>query len=346
MVDSMRQARLRGSGRSFYHCISRVVDRRFIFGDQEKEYFVALMRKLESFHGVRIVTFCVMSNHFHLLLDEPDRDERKLLSANELLDILPVLYGYDTVRSVKEELKRAQDSGNTNWEKEIIQRYEKRRCDVSFFMKELKQRFTQWYNRQNGRRGTLWEDRYKSLLVEDNEKALLTVAAYIDLNPLRAGMVSRVEDYRWCGYAEAMAGNQKAQRGLGTVLSESLIVSGEDFEDDWKSTAARYRLWFYDQAEECESDENGKGVRRGFTSEEVASEVARAGKITIKEAMRNRVRYFSDGAVLGSKSFVEKVFQANRQQFGAKRETGARTMQGADWGTLHVLRDLRGKLIG
>jgi hypothetical protein len=159
-------------------------------------------------------------------------------------------------------------------------------------------------------------------------------------------MVSRLEDYRWCGYAEAMAGNKKAQRGLGTVLSESLIVSGEDFEDDWKTTCARYRMWIYDQGEEQEANENGNGARRGFSSEEVEIEIEREGEISLKEALRIRVRYFSDGAVMGSKSFVEKVFEANRQQFGSKRKTGARKMRGANWESLHVIRDLRGNLLG
>ena len=59
------------------------------------------------------------------------------------------------------------------------------------------------------------------------------MAAYIGLNPVRAGM----------------AGERKAQRGLGTVSSESLIVSGEG-EDDWKTTATRYRMRIYDQGEE------------------------------------------------------------------------------------------------
>jgi len=53
-------------------------------------------------------------------------------------------------------------------------------------MKDLKQRFTQWYNKRNGLKGTLWEDTYQSVLVEDSERALMTMAAYIDLNPVRA----------------------------------------------------------------------------------------------------------------------------------------------------------------
>jgi putative transposase len=68
----MRQARIRGQGLSYYHVISRVVDRRFILGDEEREHFVVLMRKLEAFLGLRVVTYVVMSNHFHLLIEEPN----------------------------------------------------------------------------------------------------------------------------------------------------------------------------------------------------------------------------------------------------------------------------------
>lgn len=52
----------------------------------------------------------------------------------------------------------------------------------AIFVRELKQRFTRRYHRANNRKGTLWEDRYKSVLVEGSEQALLPMAAYIDLN--------------------------------------------------------------------------------------------------------------------------------------------------------------------
>ena len=61
--------------------------------------------------------------------------------------------------------------------------------DVSAFMKELKQRFSIWFNRSHKRFGTLWAERFKSVLIENAASALRTVAAYIDLNPVRAGLV-------------------------------------------------------------------------------------------------------------------------------------------------------------
>ena len=215
-------------------------------------------------------------------------------------------------------------------------------------MKELKQRFSQWYNRNVGRKGTLWEDRYKSVLVEGDEKALMTIAAYIDLNPVRAGMVAKPEEYRWCGYASALGGNRWARLGLGKILTNSHQVSGEDFEQKWAETAQLYRLWLYHEGEERVIDENA-GVsgqkKRGFSKEEVEEEHARKGKLTVREAIRCRVRYLTEGAVLGSEHFVNQVFSSNPSQFGRRRESGARRMREADWGDLCLLRDLREKVL-
>ena len=81
-------------------------------------------------------------------------------------------------------------------------------------MKELKHRFTKWFNKQTNRFGTLWAERFKSVLVEDSVEAVSAVAMYIDLNPVRAGMVEDPREYRFCGFAEAAAGGRAARRGL------------------------------------------------------------------------------------------------------------------------------------
>jgi hypothetical protein len=55
-----------------YHCISRVVNREFVFGDVEREQFVQFMREYEAFCGVRVLTYCILSNHFHILVEVPE----------------------------------------------------------------------------------------------------------------------------------------------------------------------------------------------------------------------------------------------------------------------------------
>ena len=112
----MRALRLLGDGRSFYHCISRVVDRRKVFAPQDKEVFRKIMRNLERFMGVRVVTYCVMSNHFHLLVEVPDRETLAPLREDELLELLPLLHDAGTVETVEQELERARETGDGKWQ--------------------------------------------------------------------------------------------------------------------------------------------------------------------------------------------------------------------------------------
>jgi len=331
--------------------MSRVVDRRKVFEAKDKEIFRKILRNQEAFTGVRIVTYCLMSNHFHLLLEVPDRETLAPLDEEGLLAVLPLLYPGDVVEGVKEELERARAAGDERWHREILDRYERRRGDLGHFLKEVKLRITFYMNKRLGRTGTLWEGRYKSVLVEDCERALLTISAYIDLNPIRAGLVATPEDYRWCGYAEALAGGtrgQKARDGLGLMLSEAL--QDPDFRQDWRRTAARYRMFLYQDGQEVVGDPDlGHSGRRGMKSEEVDAVVEQGGTMPVRQALRHRVRYFCDGAVLGTAEFVNEVFereQALRKRFGEKRTTGARRMRGADWGELRVLRDLQKDVIG
>ena len=79
----------------------------------------------------------------------------------------------------------------------------------------------------------------------------------------------------------------------------------------------------------------------GFTQREIEAVLAAGGKLSLAAALRCRVRYFTDGVVLGSKEFVDEFFEKRRASFGKSRNSGARRMKGASWGTLRVLRDLR-----
>jgi hypothetical protein len=274
-----------------------------------------------------------------------DADEEGLLA------VLPLLYPGEVVEGVRQELERARTAGDVRWHAEILSRYERRRGDLGLFLKEVKLRITFYMNKRLKRSGTLWEGRYRSVLVEDGEQALLTVAAYIDLNPIRAGLVSRPEDYRWSGYGEAVGGGKRASRareGLGRMLGEAL--RDPEFRHDWRRTAARYRTLLYQDGQEVAGDPDlGQDDRRGMSAEVVEAVVGQGGAMPLREALRRRVRYFCDGAVLGGAEFVEAVFereQALRKRFGEKRTSGARRMRGAEWGDLRVLRDLQKDVMG
>ena len=302
------------------------------------------MRRLEAFLGVRVLTFCVMSNHFHVLLEVPDPDDIPELTEERLRELLPVLYDESAILHITQELDRAE--GNAKWKQQILDRFRARMGKLEVFMKELKQRFSIWYNRNNNRKGTLWEDRYKSVLVEGRENALITMAAYIDLNPVRGGLVDDPKDYSWSGYGEAVAGKTLARQGLGQLLSEVLHGELLSSDCDWGQTGNRYRMILYSEgAERGEDIRTGRKAKPGFSRADIEEVIEQKGRLSLHQALRCRVRYFCDGAVFGTASFVEEVFQSYRHCHGPKRKSGPRKMRGADWGELCVLRDLQKEVI-
>src|SRR5215469_17252837 len=237
----MRFPRVKAPGHGFYHCISRVVDGRFIFdtspqGSLEAERFIRLMRCLEAFSGVRVLTYALMANHFHLLCEVP---EPEALSEAQVLERIEAGYGPVRLAAVKVQLagyRRQADA--TQQRQRLLDGYRKRMYNLSIFIKELKGRFAQWYNRRQDRYGVLWAERFKSVLV-DGGRPLAAVAAYIELNPVRAGVCRDPKDYRYCGYAEALAkGSSLARQGISTVLGQPETAS-------WKELSREYRKYFF-----------------------------------------------------------------------------------------------------
>ncbi|MFV0336634.1 MAG: transposase, partial [Chthoniobacterales bacterium] len=107
---------------AYYHCISRVIEKRFILGDEEKSYFYHLMRRLERFTGVEIVTYCLISTHFHLVLRVPAPGKLAPFSLAELERELRVLHcvGEGETSAALQEIERARASGSSAWEKELL----------------------------------------------------------------------------------------------------------------------------------------------------------------------------------------------------------------------------------
>lgn len=324
-----------------YHVISRIVDKQRLLGAHEKRHFISFMREYEAFCGVQILTFCVMANHFHIFLAVPRRPD-VLPTAEEVLVKLSHLTVHQDLDRMRAEVEGFRQRGDVEGEKEWLERQYRRMWSLSAYMKALKQRFSQWYNSTHGREGTLWEDRFKSVLVEGVGHVLAVMAAYIDLNPIRAGIEKDPKDYAWSGYGEAMGGNVRAREGLRTVV-RAVNGGGEVAPEE---VLPGYRVHLYQEgSEERETiGEDGKPVRGALSREEVKKVVEAKGRLPLGSYLKCRVRYFVDGAVLGGKEFVEKIFQFHRSRFGPRRKNGARRMRGLEdlkEGRLFCLRDLQ-----
>jgi len=333
-VGFMRVARLKESGkRACYHVMSRVVDRQMVLGSDEKEKFRKLMRAVEGFSGVKVLTYAILDDHFHLLIEVPDPEP---VSDEELIRRLGFLYTPDQIGRIALWLQQYRESGSEAAAEALKARYTSRMYELSEFVKTLKQKYTQWHNKRKGRRGTLWEERFKSIMIEPKRamdgqwnNALLTMAAYIDLNAVRAGIVADPKDYRYCGYGESCGGGASAREGIAAIFENYGQTAGS-----WQKTGSLYRQQLFARG-------GRTGRKDGFAHETVKAVLAGGGKLTPGQALRCRVRYFSDGVVLGGKAFVDDVFERNREQFGVKRRRGARPLRDADFGDLCTMRDLR-----
>ncbi len=269
-------------------------------GDPEKEVFRKILRQCEGFYGIRVLTYCIMSNHFHILVEV---SEPKELTEEEVLSRVAALYPAKFVIGLRRELDGFRRAGLPDLARKRLDTFTRRMWNLSNFMKSLKQRFSMFYNRHNHRSGTLWEERFRSIIVEGEESALLTMALYIDLNPIRAGITSDPADYRFCGYADAVGGGEAARSGLTSLVHWK---SGS-----WKSVHSEYRRLLYATGEES-------SVREGFTREEMSTVEAAEGHFPAGAALRHRVRYLSEGVILGSRGFVDGWFSQNQWRFGKR----------------------------
>ena len=332
----MRIPRVKAEGQSFYHCISRVVEGRFIFqttghGSLEAERFVQLMRRLEAFTGVRILNYALMANHFHLLCEVP---EPRILSESELLERIEAGYGPARREELEQQLDRLRHQPDgVDQIQRLLDPYRRRMYDISIFIKELKGGFAQWYNRRHGRYGVLWAERFKSVLIQGGE-ALAAVSAYIDLNPVRAGLCADPKDYRYCGYAEALAiDSSLARLGIRTILNQPETIS-------WDEVSRQYRKLLFLK---------GSNTKRPAFDLATAQHVVedQNGELSLHERLGCRIRYFTDGVILpGSQCFVESHFDRLKQMLGSRRPRGPRSLQALGSPSLWVFRQPRVGLSG
>jgi len=183
----------------YYHIVSRCVRRTFLCGtdkvtgksyEHRRVWIEDRIRILASIFGVDICAYAVMSNHIHLVV-KLTPDSINSLNNIEILERWTALFkGPLLVQRWRngEPLDKAQRDAVAS----CIEAYRKRLTDLGWFMKCLNEPIARQANKEDGCTGHFWESRYKSqpLLTEE---ALLSAMAYVDLNPVRAGMAKTPE---------------------------------------------------------------------------------------------------------------------------------------------------------
>lgn len=328
----MRRGRIKVSseeGEGIYHCMSRVVNGERVIDDPAKEVLRRQLWVVAEYCGVEILTYAVMSNHFHVLVRVPLKTippDSEVLRRYRLLHPKPTRYQTERLQVIEAWLQADGPEGQA-WR----QRQLKMMGDVSQFMKLVKQRFATWFNKTHQRYGTLWAERFKSVLIEPRHHAVQTVGYYIDLNPLRAGLVRDPKDYRFCAYGEAVAGGRMARMGLQALHGPKAT---------WAEAQAAHRLGLFGTASEARQD------AASLSSEELDRVLQQKGRLPLSTVLRCRVRYFTDGAVLGSKGFVETHLAQYRERHGTHRREPRALAPITDWQGLVTLRGLRQNAFG
>jgi hypothetical protein len=189
---------------------------------------------------------------------------------------------------------------------------------LSEFVREIKVGFARYYNRRHNRRGYFWGDRFKSVIVDKGE-TLINCLAYIDLNPLRAGIVSRPEDYRWnsLGY-HVQTNNRDSFLSTDFGLKEFNVKSE-------KERIRSYRRYVYEAGAVNRPE---KGKTKVIGDRILEKERNRKFELSRNDRFRYRTRYFTDSGVIGSKEFVSKTYMRFKHHFISKNEKKPKHIKG------------------
>lgn len=268
---------------TYYHLVNRIAGfpGDYPFEDVEKEQFLRLMKKLLGFYTIEPLAWVVMGNHFHLVVfapaDAPSRD----LAARR----------YEAYYNGKRWLDPASDR---------CAKVAQRMADISPFMRDLQFQFSGWFNRSRSvrRRGRLWGDRFKSAIL-DGPGAVWECIKYVAMNPVRAKLVTNPADYRfsswgqWNGTGLAPYANtllMHLRYSLGERVAKWEL---QDFQRELRSELARVRA--------TEAGALPHDIEKAATA--AAREPALLG------VLDRRVRYWTDGLVIGSTLFMRNVMR-------------------------------------
>jgi REP element-mobilizing transposase RayT len=268
--------------------------------DIEKDFMIDLIKRYSGLYFVEILGVCIMGNHFHLLVKM--LPEYKF-SDEEINKRFVKFYGGDRV-----------------FTDGLIPSLRTKLSSLSEFVREIKVGFARYYNRRHHRRGYFWGDRFKSVIVEKGD-TLINCLAYIDLNPLRAGLVDRPEAYRWnsLGY-HVQTGNKDNFLSTDFGLKEFNVKSK-------KERIRWYRRYVYEAGAVNQPE---KGKAKVIDGKVLEKERNREFELSRSDRFKYRTRYFTDSGIIGSKQFVSTNYQRFKHLFYSKHEKKPKPIKGLE----------------
>ena len=179
----------------FYHCYVRCVRRAFLCGedfstgenyDHRKQWLVSRIKFLSYVYAIDVCAYAIMSNHYHVVL-HVDKARAESWSQEEVVERWMQLYNGDILVNRWLQSPHTIDKATLEVVEETIEKWRERLYDIGWFMRGINETIARMANEEENCTGRFWEGRYKSQALLD-EAALLSCMAYVDLNPIRAGM--------------------------------------------------------------------------------------------------------------------------------------------------------------
>jgi REP-associated tyrosine transposase len=261
----------------WYHVNNHAVAKKGQYPLQNQATKMKLMSIFQLYAAAyccRLATFCIMGNHYHVVLEfeAPGR-----LSQKELKRRATLLY---PGASGEEKLNYW---GDIDWI-----RFNQRLHNLSDFMKDIQQTFSRWYNRKHNRKGHFWAERFKSTILANPLNACL----YVELNPVRAGLTNRPENFKGSACFLRSAGQ-------ASWLMQLTELTGID---DPKEAEIHYRSLLYWRGAVPTKENHARISEKIIRLEE---------KRGFKERGRflKKVAWYKDGLAVGSKEQIALLLE-------------------------------------
>ncbi len=271
---------------AWYHLYSRIAGHRGHYPLSEAVITRKLIDTIEHFTRIyfsEVAAFTVLGNHYHLVakIEAPRPVEDDDLRARARL-----MYPSKTSQQKIDE-----------WTKDEWDHFRRRLFNVFELMRNIQSGFARWFNRNNNRRGRFWADRFKSVYLE-NEAAVLDCMLYVELNPVRADLIERPEEWRGSSIFLRDIGNADWLMSLSEILDQP--------NEEKALIEFRERLYHRGRVP---TKQGQASISQEVLDQEAARGFAKRG------VYRKRLAYFVDGLAVGTGQFL-------RGQIARMRENG------------------------
>ncbi len=218
-MTQARQTLISLADTPYYHCVNRCVRRAFLCGEDRftcrsyehrKQWIVDMIKELSSLFTIDVCAFSVMSTHYHVVL-HVDQKRSLVWDEDEVVERWKRLF-HGAVLVDRYMAGQCVTDAEQVKAQELISRWRERLSDISWYMRCLNEHIARQANREDGCKGRFWEGRFKSQALLE-EKALLACMAYVDLNPIRAGLSETPKDSDYTSIQERIREYLRARDG-------------------------------------------------------------------------------------------------------------------------------------